>query len=217
MAALYNLVRVSTATTGTGTITLGSAISGFLTFAGAGVPNGATVSYGISDGANSEVGTGVYTSSGTTLTRTPITSTNSNAAISLSGSAQVFVTALAADFFNGAWPTYTPALSAAGGSFTTTSSAGSYKLVDKTLLLRVEATITTAGTASGALTITLPPGLSARYDSPLVAREYTATGTLVNATVFAGGGVVSITNMANTSGVIANGTRFVATGAFEVN
>jgi hypothetical protein len=97
MAKLYNLARMSTATTGTGTITLGSAISGFLTFAGAGVADGETVSYGISDGANSEVGTGVYTASGTTLTRSVTKSTNSDAAINLSGNAQVFITARAED------------------------------------------------------------------------------------------------------------------------
>jgi hypothetical protein len=97
MAKLYNLARMSTATTGTGTITLGSAISGYLTFALAGVANGETVSYGIKDGSNSEVGTGVYTSSGTTLTRSVTKSTNSDTAISLSGSAEVFITARAED------------------------------------------------------------------------------------------------------------------------
>lgn len=94
---LFNLARMTTATTGTGTITLGSAVSGFLAFAGAGVQDGDTVRYGIEDGANSEVGTGVYTASGTTLTRTPIKSTNSDAAISLSGTAKVYITATAED------------------------------------------------------------------------------------------------------------------------
>jgi hypothetical protein len=93
-----NLARMTTATTGTGTITLGSAVSGFLTFATAGINDGDVVAYGIADGANSEVGTGTYTASGTTLTRTPTTSTNSNNAISLSGSAEVFVIARAQDF-----------------------------------------------------------------------------------------------------------------------
>lgn len=96
-AKLYNLARMTTATTGTGTITLGSAVSGYLSFAGAGVANSDIVSYGIQDGSNSEVGTGTYTTAGTTLTRTVTKSTNSNTAISLSGTAQVFVTARAED------------------------------------------------------------------------------------------------------------------------
>jgi len=100
MGLLYNLARMTTATTGTGTITLGSAASGFLTFAQAGVSNGEVVTYAISDGSASEIGTGTYTSSGTTLTRTVLKSTNSNAAINLSGSAQVMITAAAEDIAN---------------------------------------------------------------------------------------------------------------------
>lgn len=98
MALLYNLARMTTATTGTGTLTLGSAVTGFLSFAGAGVSNGETVTYAIKDGSNSEIGRGVYTSSGTTLSRTVLKSTNSNNAINLSGSAQVVITAAAEDF-----------------------------------------------------------------------------------------------------------------------
>src|SRR3954471_12264390 len=97
MAKLYNLARMTTATTGTGTIALGAAVSGYLTFALAGVADGDVVSYGINDGSSSEVGTGVYTAAGTTLTRSVTKSTNSNAAINLSGTAQVFITARAED------------------------------------------------------------------------------------------------------------------------
>lgn len=96
MSKLYNLARVTTATTGTGTITLGSAVSGFLTFAQAGVSDGDAVSYAIADGAGSEIGIGTYTASGTTLTRDTIlrsTGSGNNTAISLSGAAQVFITA----------------------------------------------------------------------------------------------------------------------------
>jgi hypothetical protein len=98
MAKLFNLARMTTATTLTGTITLGSAVSGFLSFSGAGVSDGDVVFYGIADGANSEVGYGTYTAAGTTLTRNVVKSTNSNSAISLSGSAEVFITALAESF-----------------------------------------------------------------------------------------------------------------------
>jgi hypothetical protein len=88
---------MTTATTGTGTITLGAAAPGFLTFAQAGVADGDTVTYAIQDGANSEIGRGVYTSSGTTLSRTVLKSTNADSALSLSGTAQVFITAAAED------------------------------------------------------------------------------------------------------------------------
>jgi len=90
---------MSTSTTGTGTITLGSAVSGFQTFAAAGITNGQTVRYTIEEGVAFEIGTGVYTSSGTTLTRNVAESSNSDNALNLSGSAEVFITAAAADIF----------------------------------------------------------------------------------------------------------------------
>lgn len=82
-----------TGTPGTGTITLGSAVSGYLTFALAGAITGDVVYYGIKDGAGSEVGIGTYTASGTTLSRDLVfNSTNSGSKISLSGAAEVFIT-----------------------------------------------------------------------------------------------------------------------------
>jgi hypothetical protein len=100
MAKLFNLARMSTATTGTGTITLGSAISGFLSFADSGVSDGDVVTYAISDGSSGEIGRGTYTSSGTTLSRdTILASTNSGSAITLSGSAQVIISGSANDFY----------------------------------------------------------------------------------------------------------------------
>src|SRR5882672_2994447 len=88
---------MTTATTGTGTITLGSAatVNGvlYLSFSAAGVTDGQIVYYAIADTGNSEIGFGTYTAAGTTLTRTVLKSTNSNTAISLTGTAQVFITA----------------------------------------------------------------------------------------------------------------------------
>tara|TARA_R110000782_G_scaffold131761_1_gene223626 strand:- start:30 stop:2126 length:2097 start_codon:yes stop_codon:yes gene_type:complete len=98
MVTLVNRAKVDTATTGTGTITLGSAKSSFQTFADAGVVDGNVIRYSIEDGSNFEIGTGTYTATGTTLTRTVTESSNSDSAINLSGSAVVFVTATAADF-----------------------------------------------------------------------------------------------------------------------
>jgi len=101
MAFLYNQAQVITATTGTNpTITLGAVVQGYVTFSLAGATNGQTVSYGIRDGANSEAGAGVYFSSGPTLVRNPVISTNSNNRITLSGSAAVFTTALKEDIAN---------------------------------------------------------------------------------------------------------------------
>lgn len=131
MAYLYDLARMTTATTGTGTITLGSAatVGGttYLSFAAAGVADGATVTYAIADTNASEIGRGVYTASGTTLTRaTILKSTNSNAAINLSGTAQVFVTAAAEDIqpWTAQYGPFTSLSSAATTDLSTVSSVG---------------------------------------------------------------------------------------------
>jgi hypothetical protein len=93
---------MTTATAGTGTITLGSAVAGYLTFAEAGVANADTVSYVIIDGNDFEIGTGTYTSSGTTMSRdTVIVSKIGGVAgttkITLSGTAEVFLSPNEAD------------------------------------------------------------------------------------------------------------------------
>lgn len=97
MAVLKNRAKMSTSTTGTGTITLGSALSGYQSFTAAGLTTGAITRYTIQDGVNWEIGLGTYTTSGTTLTRTPSESSSGGSAINLSGNAEVFITAAAED------------------------------------------------------------------------------------------------------------------------
>jgi hypothetical protein len=92
MAQLWNMARMTSTTTGTSTVTLGAAVSGYNTFTNAGVVNGSCVAYGImsSDGSAREMGLGVYSS--LTLTRVPTASTAGGAAINLTGTSEVFVT-----------------------------------------------------------------------------------------------------------------------------
>ena len=87
-------VQETTTSTGTGTITLAGAVTGFQSFAAIG--NGNTTFYTIADqtGSDWEVGVGTYTSSGTTLSRdTVLSSSNSGSLVNFgAGTKNVFVT-----------------------------------------------------------------------------------------------------------------------------
>lgn len=87
-------VRETTTTEGTGTITLGGAVTNFETFA-ANLSNSDTTYYAIVDNTNNdfEVGIGTFTASGSTLSRSVIASSNSNSLVNLGvGTKDVFIT-----------------------------------------------------------------------------------------------------------------------------
>lgn len=89
---LKDRVKETTATTGTGTLTLAGAAAGFQSFSVIG--DGNTTYYTITDGTDWEVGVGTYTASGTTLSRdTVVSSSNSGSVVNWgTGSKDVFVT-----------------------------------------------------------------------------------------------------------------------------
>lgn len=100
MVTLVNRAKMSTSTTGTGTITLGSAETGYQSFADAGVAGSDTIRYVIEDGDDWEIGTGGMNAANTTMSRTLIES-STGSKLNLSGSAVVFITAAAGDVFQG--------------------------------------------------------------------------------------------------------------------
>jgi hypothetical protein len=89
---LADRVQETTTTTGTGTVTLAGAVTGYQTFAAVG--DGNSTYYTITGGTEWEVGIGTYTASGTTLSRTTvISSSNSGSLVTFSaGTKNVFVT-----------------------------------------------------------------------------------------------------------------------------
>ena len=103
--ALLDRVGVACSTTGTSTLTLGAALgavapnlASFMTPAAAGGVDQQTYRYLILDSNGAwEIGRGLYSASGTTLTRNVLWSSNANAAINCSGNEQVFITLAAED------------------------------------------------------------------------------------------------------------------------
>jgi len=177
MAVLANRAKMTTSTTGTGTITLGSASTGFQTFESAGITNGLNVQYVIEDGANFEIGTGTYTSSGTTLTRGAVTeSNNSDNAINLSGSAVVFIAAIKIQFDE--------KLNLAGGALTgalTTNSTIDGRDVAADGVLATNALPKGGGAMTGAITT----------NSTFDGRDVAADGVLATNALPKGGGTLT--------------------------
>jgi hypothetical protein len=171
---VYDRVQETTTTSGTGSVTLLGAVSGFQSFAVVGNSN--TTYYTITDGAQWEVGIGTYSTSGPTLARTTVLS-NSNgntSPITLSGgTAQVFVTYTAEKSVNldasgnvtplgtiasGTWQGTTVGVSYGGTGVTASSGVNSVMLRDSNANTQINNIVqgwTSTVSAGGTTTLTV--------------------------------------------------------------
>ncbi len=89
---LYDRVKETTYSTGTGSLALNGAAAGFIAFSER-YANNEAVFYAITDGNDFEVGSGIFTSGPDQIERFPLRSSNSDAAINFStGLKEVYVT-----------------------------------------------------------------------------------------------------------------------------
>lgn len=201
MVKVADRVKVSTATTGTGTITLGSAVSGFVV-----VPaslNNQTLRYVIEEGNAFEIGTGTYTHSGTTLSRT-LTVSSTGSLLDLSGSATVFLSLAAVDIQE---------LLDFSNLFTLPSSDGTSGQA-----------LTTDG--SGSLTFsTISSGGGSSLSDPIKQTEFTGSATTTfsvnytagNINVFLNGSKLAASDFTATNGTsVVLGTACAATDVVTI-
>ena len=111
-----------------------------------------------------------------------------------------------------AWTTYTPTITAQTGTFTTVSAAGAYLPNGKQISFTVTITITTVGTATGAIIMTLPTGTPKR-NAVAAVREISATGVAGIASTDSS--TMRISKYDNST-LAASGNVIVVTGIYEI-
>jgi hypothetical protein len=112
-----------------------------------------------------------------------------------------------------AWSTWTPTITAASGTFTTVSGAGRYIQYGKTVVWSATITITTAGTAAGAVLFTLPVNAQAALGYIGDGRETTSTGAALQ--VFTVAATTGRAIRYDDTTAIGSGRTLLLSGAYE--
>ena len=208
MPSIADRVKETTTTTGTGTVSLGGAVTGFRAFSSA-FASGTVVYYCITDGTNWEVGYGAATT-GTpwTLARTTVlASSNAGALVSFgAGTKDVFCTAPAAEISNAS--EILP--------ITCTQSGGALTFTLNPTVLDFRSTTLTTGvpvtrTVSAPITLTVPSGGTLGSVTTIAANLIPVAidnaGTVELAVInIAGGNSLDETGIINTTAVSASST-----------
>jgi hypothetical protein len=114
-----------------------------------------------------------------------------------------------------AWSTYSPAVTANSGSFTSVSAAGRYKDLGKTRFITVSVTVTTVGTAAASATIPLPNGTTAAA-STLSAQDANDGTAGADGGANIASGAASIIWSPGNGAVITAGHVYLITGTIEM-
>jgi len=185
-----------------GTVTTNANLTGAVTSSGNATSLGSFTSAQLATALTDETGTGanVFATSPTLVT--PV----------LGAATATTINGAALD--NLAWTSYTPTITAQTGTITTSSGTARYKQIGKTIFLTMDITITTAGTGSGSLVLSLPTtAFSAMYVGSVY--EYQQSGKSGASFIFTGGATtLSIRDSTNGTYIIT-GNKMIVSITYE--
>jgi Pectate lyase superfamily protein len=119
------------------------------------------------------------------------------------------------EIISGAWANWSPAsITSGGGAPTTVSAAGRYRVFGKTVEWNVAVTVTTAGTATSAINLSLPIG-TAKIATNGVCSEVVVSGNVGVARILSGASTMALWQYNNTT-FWANGAVVIASGIYEM-
>lgn len=174
--------------------------------------NGSGLTNGVidftSDGGENIVRVVGFQSSGTAFVGTP--APNTEVFFTEGGSAgALFVQNAAVN-----WNTYIPTIASSAGSLTTASATGRYRKIGKVVHFQMAGTITTNGTGSGSIVISLPFAASSSAEYIATGRCEATGGKMLQAQISASSTTASIFNYDNTYPA-ASGSLIIVSGTYE--
>jgi hypothetical protein len=147
------------------------------------------------------------TSGAITLSAPAVAGTNTITLPALTGTVALTST-------NSAWTSYTPTITAAGGSITSYTASGAYQLIGKTCIANMNINITNAGTGSGSTNIILPVTPAARIQIGGYGMEVNVNGGMLKGYIPASSTSMQTTYY-NNGGTVQTNAILIVTVIYE--
>lgn len=112
-----------------------------------------------------------------------------------------------------AWTAYVPTIACGSGSVTTATATGRWKSIGKTIFINLTATLTTIGTCTGGITLTLP--VAPQANGTLLGQERSTTGFADILSYTAASMTSGLAAYYNNTSAFTSGTVLNFTGTYE--